>query len=58
MTDEERQLNNLRVWNHFHAPQGHAPVKQVLKSSDKLSKSLSKLGLTPEEAAVFTGNKK
>ena len=57
-TDEEKTQQDLRVWNHFNGAHNSAPNKQVLKPSEKLSKSLKKLGLTPEEAAVFTGNKK
>jgi len=41
----------------LHDAHGAAPNKQVLKPSEKLSKSLKKLGLTPEEAKIFTGNK-
>jgi len=57
MTEEEKLNQNLKVWSHFNDAHGAAPNKQVLKPSEKLSKSLKKLGLTPEEAKIFTGNK-
>jgi len=56
MTEEEKLNQKLKVWNHFNGEHNSTSRKQVLKPSDKLTSSLRKLGLTPEEAKIFTGN--